>query len=142
MHTLLFFAVGLLFAGSDVSCSTDLSNSTALSDTALNATAGRNKAREDARTECRGCEEVHASTSQCECTATAVVYAVVFALSTIIVWCVTLFIANKAGLKKKFFPKKKKRAPPIFLGNVATMGVATSQRFDAPHVYSVQTKPV
>ncbi|QNN80914.1 hypothetical protein [Epizootic haematopoietic necrosis virus] len=23
MHTLLFFAVGLLFAGSDVSCSTD-----------------------------------------------------------------------------------------------------------------------
>ncbi|QNN80813.1 hypothetical protein [Epizootic haematopoietic necrosis virus] len=29
MHTLLFFAVGLLFAGSDVSCSTDSSNSTA-----------------------------------------------------------------------------------------------------------------
>ncbi|ACF42228.1 unknown [Soft-shelled turtle iridovirus] len=142
MHTLLFFAVGLLLAGSDVSCSTDLSNYTALSDTALNATAGRNKAREDARAECRGCEEVHAGTSQCECTATAVVYAVVFALSTIIVWCVTLFIANKAGLKKKFFPKKKKRAPPIFLGNVATMGVATSQRFDAPHVYSAQTNPV
>ncbi|API65313.1 hypothetical protein RCV-Z_ORF8 [Rana catesbeiana virus] len=142
MHTLLFFAVGLLFAGSDVSCTTDLSNSTALSDTALNATAVRNKAREDARAECRGCEEVHAGTSQCECTATAVVYAVVFALSTIIVWCVTLFIANKAGLKKKFFPKKKKRAPPIFLGNVATIGVATSQRSDAPHVYSAQTNPV
>ncbi|AFJ52293.1 hypothetical protein [European catfish virus] len=135
MHTLLFFAVGLLFAGSDVSCSTDSSNSTALSDTALNATAVRNKVREDARAklvrgkieisddeedECSGCEEVHAGTSQCECTVTAVVSA----LSTIIVWCVTLFSANKAGLKKKFFPKKKKSAPPIVLGNVATMDIS------------------
>ncbi|ACO25196.1 hypothetical protein [Epizootic haematopoietic necrosis virus] len=139
MHTLLFFAVGLLFAGSDVSCSTDSSNSTALSDTALNATAVRNKAREDVRAklvrekieisddeedECSGCEDVHAGTSQCECTVTAVVSAVVSALSTIIVWCVTLFSANKAGLKKKFSPKKKKSAPPIVLGNVATMDIS------------------
>ncbi|ALN36906.1 hypothetical protein 5L [Ranavirus ambystoma1] len=139
MHTLLFFAVGLLFAGSDVSCSTDLSNSTALSDTALNATAVRNKAREDARAklvrgkikisddeedECSGCEKVHVGTSQCECTVTAVVFAVVSALSNIIVWCVTLFSASKAGLKKKFFPKKKKSAPPIVLGNMATMDIS------------------
>ncbi|ANK58141.1 hypothetical protein SERV_ORF7 [short-finned eel virus] len=137
MCTLLFFAVGLLFAGSDVSCSTDSSNSTAVSDAALNATAVRNKAREDARAklfrgkieisddeedECSGCEEVHAGSPQCECTVTAVVSA----LSTIIVWCVTLFSANKAGLKKKFFPKKKtaKIASPIVLGNVATMDIS------------------
>ncbi|ANZ57033.1 hypothetical protein [Cod iridovirus] len=139
MHNLLFFAVGLLFAGSDVSCATDSSNSTALSDNALNATAVRNKVREDARAklvrgkieisddkedECSGCEEVHAGTSQCECTVTAVVSAVVSALSTIIVWCVTLFIVNKAGLKKKFLSKNKKIAPPIVLGNVATMDIS------------------
>ncbi|AZY88506.1 hypothetical protein [Lumpfish ranavirus] len=138
MHNLLFFAVGLLFASSDISCSTDSSNSTALSDTALNATAVRNEAREDARAklvrgkieisddkedECSGCEEVHAGTSQCECTVTAVVSAVVSALITTIVWCVTLFSVNKACLKKKVFPKKKS-APPIVLGNVATMDIS------------------